>query len=668
MGTEKPRQRSSYTSSTLSRSRHKTSESLDRKTSVHESLTKYLDDVDDEDSFLIGDLVDSRQRKQGSSRSHHTNKHHRDEGSSSHRDGLNRSRSERGSRSSRPERSKSDSHKRRTGSSSHSKSSRGSSKRNGERKPRSQSEHSRPHSRTGQSLFSAVQEGENEEEDNTYASDDDSFAGETPPPPQRKQSHHTDPMKHRKKSSDRPKKSRSQQHIRQPDHHDHNNGGYDDSFGSEDMPRPTLSPKRATSDISGLAGSLDRQIERENRKATFKAAYRDASSVVSGYSHSRLGDDRSIGTSATSLTSTSNLTRKSSRVGRTTNVDGGPLSHLLNQNKRSSQRKNTLGSHFAENGGDDDAASIEEQSVMSEQWVQQRSRNQDAILNQAKQDRWEKEAQEDEKRRGSVSHIPTVNEDGGDVFNGDDDDDQPRVKQKSNALDQVFRTVRKTAGVTRSAAKGSVNAVKDPKRAAKNLGGLTKNVAKGTVNAVLDPTKTAKRVGKVTKTGVFGTVNIATGVTAFTAKAGFSATKAVAKTGMGATTMVVGATTDGLGKVVHGVHGLIAGGHDVDEGDQYADYHAKNLPERRKNAQSLMDRITNVVEEKRPEEADDVPPVDGGGGDSESKKKASAEEKLFKKGMARRSKGLSAGSMLVPIATDLGRKGNASYDVSRPEY
>ena len=674
MGSERPRSRSergssSSSRSSLSRSRHKTkkdeADALGRRTSVEESLTKFLDD---EDSFLVSDLVEPRNRKQSSSRSNHSSRSHRSS------DGHRRSKSDHSrnhkSRSSRPERSQSDhGHSRRGGSShssSHSRSSRKKSSSRGEKAHRSKSEHSsRSHGRIQQSSFGTLHEAENEDDD--YASDDNSFAEErTPRPPRRAQSY--DPSHYRDKSSRSPSSSHSQQN----DQAQYDDEQYD-SFGEEDIPRPTLSPRRATSDVTGMGFSLDRQLERANRisnerdarRANFKKAYRDASSVVSGWN----GDDRTTVTTATSFTSASSMSRATSRGGRKTNVDGGPLSHLLNPDRHLQQRKMTLGSHFAENAEDEDEKSMEEQSVMSEQWVEQRSRNQDAILNQAKQDRWEKEAHDEEElRRGSVSHISDFTDEGGEVFDGDDDD-QPRMKGKSNPFDEFYRTIRRTTKVTRSAAKGSVNAVKDPTRAAKRVGGLTKSVGKGAVNAVLDPTKTAKRVGKVTKTGVFGTVNIATGVTAFTAKAGFVATKAVAKTGMGATTMVVGATTDGLGKVVHGVHGLVRGGHNDEDGDQFEDYNARNLPERQTQSQSLMDRITSVVEETKIEEPDVSQPVAGDTEEDERAiKKKSMDDKAFKKSMARRKKGLSAGSMLVPITTDVGRRGSASWDVTRPEY
>lgn len=376
--------------------------------------------------------------------------------------------------------------------------------------------------------------------------------------------------------------------------------------------RPSTSrkpPARAMSmPCSGMEAKMNRMAERDTRRASIKDQYRvaDAASLVGGRS--------SIG-GASVLSSASTHRRK---IG--SGLDGGPFNGFLN-------------------ASDDVHVQEKPSREVSESFRERRSSTIEGILSEAKNKKYEREAQE--RPEPEVR----INNNYDDMLgNGSDDDDQPRMKQKKKekGLRQVANLVITTAKLTRSTAKGSVNAVKNPGRAAKNLGHFTKDAAKGTVNVVRDPKKAAMNVTNLTTKTIKGTVKIGANVTKDVAKGGFKVTRTVAKGSLGATTMVVGRTTDGLGTVVRGATGLIIKREKGELGQEHAEYHAKDLPSRRKASLSLMDRVTEVVD--------------------------TSDEALLMAQAAAKKRPLNpsvapASSLLVPTAATPGRQSMGSWDV-----
>jgi hypothetical protein len=293
--------------------------------------------------------------------------------------------------------------------------------------------------------------------------------------------------------------------------------------------------------------------DRDDRRECIKDQYR-----VDGMSYQASDGGRSImkgGGSRSLLSSSCHNPRR--KIGN--GLDAGPFNGFLNSTDDTSEKPAR----------------------------ERRSSTIDGILNEAKNKKYEQKAQEVEIH----NHYDDMLENGS-AF------DQERMNQKKEkGLQQIANLVITTAKLTRSAAKGSVNAVRDPKRAVKNFGHFTKDAAKGTVNMVRDPKKAAMNVTNLTTKTIKGTVKFGANVTNDVAKGGFEVTRAVAKGSLDATTMVVGRTTDGLGNVVNGATGLFG----VKRGEKgqtigQAEYHAKDLPCRRKAALTLMDRVIEVVD------------------------------------------------------------------------
>lgn len=356
-------------------------------------------------------------------------------------------------------------------------------------------------------------------------------------------------------------------------------------------------PTRSMSDYGAgvnttvsLGEKLD-LVGRSNRRQSMKERYRSnsddgsfAGSVRSEAPlrrYSMTGDDRSV------VSSASRMRPNSGKVDPAAGLDAGPLNAFLGVGRSHSMSHVGSGGSVVSSPAGDFAG-----KPVDEEWLRSRAKRQEDILNVAMKEKWERESQES-KPKSTLK----VNDSCDDIPDGEDDDDQPRVKRKANnGLRHVVDLVTKTAGVTKTVARGSVDAVRDPKKAAKKVGNLTKDVAKGTVNVVMDPKKAAKKAVHLTKDGVLGTVKLGTHVTTGVTKGGLMLTKTVAMSGFDATTMVVGVTTDGLGKVVHGAAGLIFKGELGEEEEMYADYDAKALPERRKGSMSLVDRVSGVIE------------------------------------------------------------------------
>ena len=374
------------------------------------------------------------------------------------------------------------------------------------------------------------------------------------------------------------------------------------SGGRSEPPR-RRAPGRSVSDISGMVGggkkgSLDAHmasLERQHRREDFKNQYRggadDLESVTGGrsvrssrnvtrsssfYGGGRGGgdsDDRSVSSSASQLR----------RGGKSSGLDGGPLSAFLGGIEVKKKRGGSGASVVNVPRLDD------EEKEVDEDFVRDRGSHIDNILNQAKNEREEEIARlEEEARLAELENL------------SDSEDDEALPTMQKIKKKGVKYLMKKGVKVTRSTAKGSVNAVRDPKRAAKNVGKLTKDVAKGSVNAVLDPKAAAKKATKLTTKGIKGTMDIGKDVTTGIAKGGFKVTKTVAKGGLGATTKVVGKTTDGLGKVVTGATGLVYKRSSMKEEDD-DEYDASNMACRQRTQTSLLDRLGSDYSERSDE-------------------------------------------------------------------
>jgi len=181
-----------------------------------------------------------------------------------------------------------------------------------------------------------------------------------------------------------------------------------------------------------------------------------------------------------------------------------------------------------------------------------------------------------------------------DLTHGDDDEEFMYTDQKRGPLARLKSGISKTRRVTKNTAKGTVSCVKDPKQLAMKVGGFAKDLGKETGKILLDPklaAMTAVSLGKEVGKGV--------------AMGGLGLTKTVARTGLDATSLVVG----GAGKVVTGATGLIFK-HSNDDEEMDKEYDASGLSDRRVGGPSLLDRFADE-ESTTPSQP---PSSDGGGG------------------------------------------------------
>lgn len=110
-----------------------------------------------------------------------------------------------------------------------------------------------------------------------------------------------------------------------------------------------------------------------------------------------------------------------------------------------------------------------------EKFMRARKSRQDSIMDVALKEKWQFEA----KAREEAEMIERRNTS---RFDNDDssDEDGLRFGKKKGMFGNLKKAVRKSAKMTKSGAKGTVNVVKDPKRAAKKVGGFAKDVGKET--------------------------------------------------------------------------------------------------------------------------------------------------------------------------------------------
>jgi hypothetical protein len=235
------------------------------------------------------------------------------------------------------------------------------------------------------------------------------------------------------------------------------------------------------------------------------------------------------------------------------------------------------------------------------QWLTRRASKQDEIssMMNTMKERLEEESMERDRKLHEVNVHDEIDPFG---RNMDGDDDQPMsMGSKNTTFKQFKRAINKTADVTKSAAKGSVNVVRDPKRAAKRVGTASKSAAKGTVNIVKDPKLAAKNLGKVTKTMTLGSVKVGAGITMGVTKGTFGATKKVVQGSLNATTTVAVGTVKGAGKVAKGASRAVRGKSGSSKNNVEQNYDATKLADR--HSTSLFDRVTQLVETKESDDA-----------------------------------------------------------------
>lgn len=336
-------------------------------------------------------------------------------------------------------------------------------------------------------------------------------------------------------------------------------------------------PARTMSLTTSL-GNLDRQVRRDRMKSGYRGPSRDARSV--GTYRGNDGDDGDDSDDGNSIASgMSAFSTRSSMTTRKTGLEGGGLNAVLSDpqalriGRRASLDRSMMGSGA---------------SVMSappdDDFIQQRKERQDRILDVALKEKYANEAREREEE--TSQQISRQGDGQGE--DGDSDSDgslKVGTKKKNGLLAKMQRAAKKTAKVSKSGAKGTVNVVKDPKRAAKKVGGFAKSVGKETGKMVLDPTLAAKMGAKNIK----ATAKLTTKMTKSLGKE----TLKLANTGLDVTSLVVGSTIDGTALLVNGATGLIIKRRDDDTGIEYADYDPKTIQGRQKDS-SLISRFAST--------------------------------------------------------------------------
>ena len=304
--------------------------------------------------------------------------------------------------------------------------------------------------------------------------------------------------------------------------------------------------------------------------------------------HHHDDDNRSVSSSRSSFSTVS------TRNGKSLGLDAGPLNAFLNAAER--RPTSAYGSGSASVGPGIHAHDDEHRSRNDEAYLRLRKERQDEILNQAQLDRWNSKNNVSKTNDAEDVHA-SLHENG--IPSGEDDD-QPIVKGRETALKRFKKGISKTGKVTKSTAKGTVNMVRDPKRTARKVGVFAKDVGKETAQMVMHPKLAAKTAVSLGKDVTKGTYKVTKGVGKGVAKGSLGLTKTVAKTGVNATTMVVGTAwdgagkvMDGAGKVMNGATGLIFKHGHGDRDEEYKDYNASELESRRKTGTTLMDRVSN---------------------------------------------------------------------------
>lgn len=354
--------------------------------------------------------------------------------------------------------------------------------------------------------------------------------------------------------------------------------------------------RRTQSDSRGYAGRRREgsgplslaDLERHSRRQRMKQGYRGTPSrdnrrepslgkMIS--SHREDYDGAESVTSGISMHSTT-----STRSHRRSGLEGGALNAFLADERVARDASKGLGVHRSS----DSVMHVEP----SEAYLRERKSRQDLIMDVAIKEKWQYQGRASRDAELQDRQQRTIDDSDNDDSS---DEDRLRHQKEEGLIRNLTKAVRKTAKTSKSAAKGTVNVVKDPKRAARKVGGFAKEVGKETAKMVMDPSLAAKRG----KNGIKGTVNLTTKVTGTVAKGGIGLTTSLAKNSLNVTTKVVGTTIDGAGKVVHGAVGFLKNEKD-DADDEYAEYDPRALISRQKSS-SLINRFVPGEDHKKGE-------------------------------------------------------------------
>eukprot|EP00529_Nitzschia_sp_RCC80_P009906 CAMPEP_0113513174 /NCGR_PEP_ID=MMETSP0014_2-20120614/39716_1 /TAXON_ID=2857 /ORGANISM="Nitzschia sp." /LENGTH=789 /DNA_ID=CAMNT_0000409549 /DNA_START=74 /DNA_END=2439 /DNA_ORIENTATION=+ /assembly_acc=CAM_ASM_000159 len=342
-------------------------------------------------------------------------------------------------------------------------------------------------------------------------------------------------------------------------------------------------PSRASSLTANL-GNLDRQARRERMKNGYRSAPSGDARSVGKYNKGDNGDG-SDGENSDGLSVSSGKSQFSTRSAMTTRrsgLEGGALNAFMSVTQAQPGRNG---------GGGGRRPSITMMnsgsgaSVMSappdEDFIQLRKERQDRILDVALKERYSKGDEEEDEQPQSLM-IDVEDED------GDSDSDNSLnfgKKKKKGLIGRMQRAAKKTAKVSKSGAKGTVNVVKDPKRAAMKAGKFAKSVGTETGKMVLDPTLAAKKGVK----GIKGTAKLTTKMTKQVGKG----TLNIAKTGLDVTSLVLDSTIDGTTTLVNGATGLIIKKKDDDGRIVYDDYDPSMIQGRQRDS-SIIGRFASA--------------------------------------------------------------------------
>jgi hypothetical protein len=336
-----------------------------------------------------------------------------------------------------------------------------------------------------------------------------------------------------------------------------------------------------TMSLNTKLGNMERQARRDRMKSRYRTPSRDARSVGKNCNDDDCDDDGNESVAS----GTSQFSTRSSMTTRKSGLEGGALNaFLVDADTVRNARKGRAGQapSMMMNSGE---------SVMScpadEKFIEQRKARQDLIMDVALKEKYANEARSREEELAQEGqHF--------EQSNGDDESDSDESlnfgkKKKKGFIGRMQRAAKKTAKVSKSGAKGTVNVVKDPKRAAKKVGGFAKSVGKETGKMVLDPTLAGKRGVQ----GIKGTMKLTTKVTKKVGKGSLGMTTSLAKTGLDVTSLVVGSTIDGTAHLVNGATGLIIKKKGDDDGIEYDEYDPRLIQGRQKD-NSLVSRFANA--------------------------------------------------------------------------
>ena len=340
-----------------------------------------------------------------------------------------------------------------------------------------------------------------------------------------------------------------------------------------------------TSSLSANLGNLDRQARRDRMKKGYRSAPSSDARSVGKYSRGDNGDGSDGENSDDGLSVASGMSQFSTRSAMTTRrsgLEGGALNAFLGVAQAQPGRNGGGGSRRPSISMMNSGSGA---SVMSappdEDFIQQRKERQDRILDVALKEKYSKEeAQEDEQPKNQMFDVEGE---------GNDSDSDNSLnfgkKKKKGLIGRMKRAAKKTAKVSKSGAKGTVNVVKDPKRAAMKAGKFAKSVGTETGKMVLDPTLAAKKGVK----GIKGTAKLTTKMTKQVGKG----TLNIAKTGLDVTSLVLDSTIDGTTTLVNGATGLIIKKKDDDGRIVYEDYDPSMLQGRQRDA-SIIARFASA--------------------------------------------------------------------------